>query len=108
MHLALILIAIVTGFPLGLLIQSETERKRRGRHPPWLPFHPTNPWLLTLGLLIKGVLVAAIMFVPAYLLLKAWGYVPIGKQNFEVFWFVYLLSAAMAKLVRYAYWRIHA
>lgn len=106
MDLALIFIAAVTGFPLGLLIKSETERKLRGGLKPWLPFNPTNSWFLALDLLIKGALVAVAIFAPTYLLLKEFGYIPFSKQNYQVFWFFYLLSAAVAKSVRYAYWRI--
>lgn len=82
MDLALIFIAIVTGFPLGLLIKSETERKLRGGLTPWLPFDSTNPWLLAIDLLIKGALVSVVIFVPTYLLLKEFGYIPFSKQNY--------------------------
>lgn len=105
MDFTLIAIALVAGFPLGLLMKSATERRLRGGVRPWLPFVATNGRTLALNVLIKIGLVAVAIFAPPYFLLRAFGYLPIGGRRFQFFWCLYWLSVVLAKFARYVYWR---
>jgi hypothetical protein len=95
---------IASGFPVGLLIKSGVERKLR-QIQPWLPFGSSSPARILVGVGVKIVVVAALLFVPSTLLLRALGLVPLYGDGYRAFVFALLGSILLGKLCRYAYWR---
>jgi len=103
----LVLLSVVLGVPIAaLLLPGEWEKKARRLSQPWLPFGSGSVLLIVLGvLLVKLPLALAVFWLPPYLALSYFEFIPLRGENFQVFMLSYLLSLCLGKLLRYGYWR---
>jgi hypothetical protein len=105
---ALVLVAVAVGVPLGVLVLvGEWEKKARHLPPPWLPFgHRSMPAIVLGMVLVKVPLSLAIFLGAPYFVLDYFGHIPLRGENHQIFFVAYLLALCAGKLLRYAYWRL--
>ena len=102
---ALVLAGIISGGILGGSIRTATETKARRGAPPWLPFGHTSVLRIAFGQIVNLFVVAVLMTGAALLILRAAGISGLNGQRAQIFGVNWFIGAAVAKTLRYMYWR---